>query len=195
MNDSNENIRWLTGALDSTKRRFGYYVEAVEHHSLLKRLRSVMNGGVGQERLLYLLRKYGVSYRIESETDIFVHTAWIEKPLAEILDELEVPRTWTRSEFIEFFGPPHEFVGPPENYIPRESKFMIRQVTPSLLPAPAGFTRGELTVQPMLRYIEALPILKPLDVQLKAKSSDLMLLPFSPDLLKIQSRNRLRREE
>jgi hypothetical protein len=102
---------------------------------------------IDPDQLRSLLGRNAVSYQIESQGDLMRFVAFLDKPLAELLDDMKVPRERYAFEFIEFHGPlpynPHRLV--------------VRRVTPGLISQPRGFT-----VQPMVDHIAHLPILAPM---------------------------------
>jgi hypothetical protein len=135
-----EGIDWQRKRLSPP----GYSQRVHKTHTLKWRVEAALYSNPGE--LKYLLWKYGVSYRIESAFDILRYVAFLDKPLAEILDEMRIPREWEGWEFTEFCGPSIEFVGPPE-----KSPYMLRRVMPGLIKI------DDVGVQPMSE-----PLLLPL---------------------------------
>lgn len=117
----------------------GYYKPISRIYSLKERLDMLMRAR--PEELRWYLRKYADLYYVETSQDLLRCVAFLPKPLAEILDELNVPREWRGTEYIEFFGPWQPFVGPPE---PPPFTPLLRRVIP-------GEFKGEITgVQPLM---------------------------------------------
>jgi hypothetical protein len=86
------------------------------------------------DELRRLLKHQSVSYRVETAQDILQFVAFLNKPLAELLDELQVPRERIEREFIEFHGP----------VIPDPNRPRIRHIVPGLVSQPKSFA-----VQPL----------------------------------------------
>ncbi len=144
----------------SCEGRPGYRVPVHKVYTLQKRLNMALDSHYAAE-LQHLLWKYGVSYQIETSFDIIKYVAFLDKPLAEILDELRIPRDWEGTEFIEFVGPSPLFYGPPRRPLVQP---VLRKITPGLMKLDA------LGVQPLT---------KPVDL--------LMTLRFKPEPLTIEA--------
>lgn len=138
---------WDSLSLLFAPSKLGYDKKIVTERTLHERVR--LAWATDPKVLRFLLRKYGVLYQIDSFGEMLKFVAFLDKPLAEVLDEMKVPRERITHEFIEFEGPlpydPHRVV--------------IRRVTPGLVSQPKGFV-----VQPMMEHIPNLPIMAPLDV-------------------------------
>jgi hypothetical protein len=100
------------------------------------------------------------------DADFFRFVLTLPKPLAEILDDIRIPRTRTVEHFIPMFGPPPEFHGPLE-------PTGIRSAEQRLLDAEKD--RNELSVQPSFAHIENLPILKMPSVESWKRVSELLV--------------------
>lgn len=128
----------------------GYRVSRVAEYSLLERINSALT--YQRNALRKELGKYSDSYRIETASDLMQFVAFLDKPMAEILDVLKIPRAYNSSEFIELHGPT-QYVNP---------VVQVRKVVPGLVGAPKGF--NELVVQPMFNHLPNLPIMANLHI-------------------------------
>lgn len=138
--------------------RLGYNEKVVTERALQDRMRLAWM--TDPDAVRSLLRRNGVSYQIDSFGDSMRFVAFLDKPLAELLDEIKVPRERITNTFIEFHGP--------LPYNP--NRCIIRRVVPGLVSQPKGFavqpltsvsdlSVSELIVQPAFRHIVNLPIL------------------------------------
>ncbi len=127
----------------------GYRETEIVIYSLHERLKIALDCRQGELRRA--LQRYAVSYRIDTPQELMQFVAFLDKPLAELLDDLEIPREYEKSTFIELVGP--------TQYIKKEC--VVRRVVPGLVSAPKGF---DLVVQPMFRHLVSLPILVQLDL-------------------------------
>lgn len=144
--------------------RLGYNERTVVERSLKERM--LLAWRTDPDRVRDMLRRNGVSYSIDTCGDFMRFVAFLDKPLAELLDEIQVPRERIVDNFIEFHGP--------LPYHP--NRCIIRRVVPGLVSQPKGFKPqpdtpiSELIVQPMFRHIVNLPIL--LDMDLDSKEEE-----------------------
>lgn len=122
-----EYVSWLRA--DKT-RPPGYRKPICKEYSLLERLNMLMRAR--PEELRWYLRTYADLYYVETSQDLLRCVAFLPKPLAEILDELKVPRDTYYSEYIELFGPWLPFVGPPE---PPPIIPLLRKIIPTEIKA------------------------------------------------------------
>lgn len=122
--------------------RLGYRKKITTVRSLRERFQLAIS--YHPEEVRRLLKRNSVSYRIDTEMELMQFVAFLDKPLAELLDDLQVPRERIEWEFVEFHGP----------VIPDPTRYMVRKVVPSLIKQPRGFT-----VQSMTAHIEDLPIM------------------------------------
>ena len=130
---------WLPGLDANAGERWTTQVEM----SLIERWHKAIGYGYGRD-LEYAMRDCDV-YEIMHVEDLFKVVLHLPKPLAEILDEIKIPRTKTIGHFRPLVGPMPEFHGPLE---------------PSGL-LPHGTSMGndkELLVQPSFQHIPNLPI-------------------------------------
>jgi hypothetical protein len=127
--------------------KLGYHEKVVTERSLKERM--LLAWRTDPDAVRNLLRRNGVSYQIDSCGDFMRFVAFLDKPLAELLDEIRVPRERIDNRFIEFEGP--------LPYNPNRIK--IRRIVPGLIAQPKGFT-----VQPMTEHISNLPIMTELDI-------------------------------
>lgn len=111
--------------------RLGYDNSTTVIRSLHERM--VMALDQRADDIRSLLRKYGVSYRIDTPNQIMQFVAFLDKPLADILDELKIPRERIVHSFIEFHGP--------LPYNP--NKLLVRKIVPGVIKSEG------LGVQPM----------------------------------------------
>jgi hypothetical protein len=145
--------------------RLGYEEKVVTERTLQERLR--LAWGTNPDEVRHLLQRNGVTYQIDSFGDMMRFVAFLDKPLAELLDEIKVPRERITRTFIEFHGP--------LPYHP--NRCIIRRVVPGLVSQPKGFKSqpdtplSELIVQPAFRHIINLPILIPLSIEEEKKCS------------------------
>jgi hypothetical protein len=138
---------WDSLSLLFAPSKLGYDKKIVTERSLQERVR--LAWATDPKVLRFLLRKYGVSYQIDSFGDMMKFVAFLDKPLAEVLDEMKVPRERITHEFIEFEGPlPYD-----------PNRISIRRIVPGLIEQPKGFA-----VQPMFKHVVDLPIMAPLDI-------------------------------
>lgn len=120
----------------------GYHETETFTYTLHARLKMALDHR--QNELRSILRKFAVSYRIDTPQELMQFVAFLDKPLAELLDDIEIPREYEKSKFIELPGPTRYIKG----------EYFVRIVVPELVPRPAGF---DLAVQPMFRHILELP--------------------------------------
>jgi hypothetical protein len=111
--------------------RLGYNIRTVVERTLMGR--ALLAWRTDPDLVRNALRKHGVSYQIETARQLMHFVAFLDKPFAEILDDIGVPRERFVNEFIEFEGP--------LPYNP--SRCVIRRVVPGLIPA------SEIKVQPL----------------------------------------------
>lgn len=127
--------------------KLGHHKQVATERSLQDRLRLAWT--TDPDALRNILKNNSVSYQIESFGDVMRFVAFLDKPLAELLDDMRVPRERIDREFIEFHGPlPYD-----------PNRLSIRRVVPGLIEQPKGFA-----VQPMFSHIVNLPIMTPLDI-------------------------------
>lgn len=146
--------------------KLGFYTHNLIERTLLDRATLAIDNR--NKEFKKLLSRYGTCYQIETVTDVFKYVAWLDKPLAEILDELSIPREKNTTTFTEFHGP--------LEYNPFAP--VVRRVVPGLLKPPKGFAQldekekhlkalsslMELQVQPMFQHVVNLPIMGRIDV-------------------------------
>ena len=107
----------------------GYNEVEVVEYSLSQRLKMANYGR--QNELRAALKKFGVSYRIDTPQELMQFVAFLDKPLAEILDDF-VPRSFEKHTFVELPGPTR-YINP---------EHFIRRVVPGLVAVPKGFEIG-----------------------------------------------------
>jgi hypothetical protein len=122
-----------------------------EEYSLRERIQMLERADRLSE-LTHRLRINGSeSYGIWADGNFFRAILTLPKPLAEILDDVGVPRTYTKQHFIPLHGPVQLFVGPPE----REIYVQLRRVVPGYVRASEGFG-----VQPLTDPVPNLPVFR-----------------------------------
>lgn len=110
----------------------GYNQKVTEPYTLRERID--MANSMSRDKLERHLAWHSDSYTVETLNDIVRCIATMSKPMAEILDDLKIPREKTYMKFVELDGPPR-----PEELLP----FQLRRITPGLIKAPV------VGVQPM----------------------------------------------
>ena len=129
--------------------KLGYTDRTYVQRSLSERFELAVYARPNEVRKL--LRNNADAYQIDTPQEMMRFVAFLDRPLAVLLDELEIPREKPVLTFIEFHGPlPYE----PDRYI-------VRRVVPSVIPQPRGFS---IQVQPMMEHIVNVPILVHLDL-------------------------------
>ncbi len=135
----NRTYRWLTradphGWPDEIRHEFREF-------SLLERLNHLISGADPYRlaQLKKLLRTQADVYEIVHAGDLFKAVLHLPKPMAEILDDFDIPRSYPITIHNYTFGPAPEFVGPRELVI--EPKLV--QLVPGVIPP------NKLFVQPL----------------------------------------------
>lgn len=130
--------------------KLGYTDRTYVQRSLSERFELAMYARSNEVRKL--LRNNADAYQIETPQEMMRFVAFLDRPLAVLLDELEIPREKPVLTFIEFHGPlPYE----PDRYV-------VKKVVPGLVLQPRGFSNQ---VQPMWKHLINLPIIINLDFQ------------------------------
>lgn len=131
-----DKFRWTPGVTE-----VGYHEEVRETYSLRERIDIAKQ--MSRKELENHLAWHSDSYTSETLSDIIQCVAAMSKPMAEILDDLKIPRDKIYYKWIPVHGPAPEFVGPqnegPSHY--------LRRVVPGLIKA----TQESLQVQPIFK--------------------------------------------
>ena len=130
--------------------KLGYTDRTYVQRSLSERFELAMYAR--PEEVRKLLRNNADAYQIDTPQEMMRFVAFLDRPLAVLLDELEIPREKPVLEFIEFHGP--------LPYTP--DRYVIKKVVPGLVSQPRGFSTQ---VQPMWKHLINLPIIINLDFQ------------------------------
>ena len=145
------------------EQQLGYRLPKVVVYSLVQRLEIALRHQ--PKELRKLLSLHVDSYRFATVNTIMRLAGFLDKPMAEILDALEIPRKYETTEFIELAGP--------TQYDKDATPFTVRRVVPGLIPAPQGFR--ELVVQPMFSHTPNLPIMATLKELINGHNASLTL--------------------
>lgn len=129
---------WMFGG-DS--KLHGYSTRRDVEYSLTERLNLALMSRSKQLRNILALNSD--SYGIDTPAALMRFVAFLDKPIANLLDEIGIPRTYSKTDF-------HELAGPTRYINPR---FSVRRIVPGTIPA------NELVVQPMVRFTAELPIM------------------------------------
>ena len=145
-----------------------------EHeYSLYERFKMVSRQDPG--RLESYLKRDATWYKHSREEVVFTFVLSLPKPLVEILDELNIPRTYTTVHVNKCFGPAPEMVGP---LVP-EFEPTLRRVLPSVMQASKGFQRPSspeywekvskllmdmTVVQPLSKPVPLLPVMPAVNI-------------------------------
>jgi hypothetical protein len=133
-------------SLSSPMKIHGAWVKRTVEHSLKERIDIASKWPSSSFKKA--LAENSTGYRIESPTHFMNFVAWLDKPMAQILDDLNIPRTWVDRVFVEQAGP--------TQYDEEVHGIKVRRIVPGLIKCPEGFK--DLVVQPMFRFTPSLPI-------------------------------------
>jgi hypothetical protein len=149
----------LMGSFSEEFRKFfswqaGYDKHAGEHWSevielsLLERVRMFASARLQTDKDVRRFSRDFDVYQITCADDIFKYVLHLPKPLAEILDDENIPRERTVWKSRLLYGPPPEWIGP---LYPSHATI---PVTPMKIASPEAFQ----AVQPLVEHIPSLPI-------------------------------------
>lgn len=125
------SMTWIPGR--PTREYPGYRRQLIKAYTLKERID--MAHRFRPEEFRRALKLNAESYSVETPLDIVRYVALLHKPMAKILDELEIPRELEQSEFVYFEGPFKK--------LRDEEEVVLRRIVPTLMKV------DELTVQPM----------------------------------------------
>jgi hypothetical protein len=137
-------LQWQPGY---DKRAGEHWSEVVEL-SLLERVRMFASVRLQTDQEVRRFTREFDVYQITCADDIFKYVLHLPKPLAEILDDENIPRTRTVWKSRLLYGPPPEWVGP------LWPSHALIPVTPMKIASPEAFQ----AVQPLMKHVPDLPV-------------------------------------